>query len=527
MINGQSHRVTHPGHAHISQYSGIRQGHPSNDPTRRYCIAKLNGRVHRRARSLVTVFAIASLVLMIDILRSQDVVARPISQDPIVVWSEPRIVWETTGHTSSPMLVTAAWGKVHLFFMSQGEGEGQNTLYHVDADNPDDVPIDILVDMIEYRVTADPYGKLHLIALGPNNTLIYTSVDGIEAGNASSWSQSATPGTATLGVDISADANGSLHLCYPADHSVIYQRSETSGNTWSDPAVVADMSDPTGVATYVRCTADTTGILHVAWAEARPPNYYPPNGVFYARSKDHGRNWTAPETIAGQHYSLPALLADPSGRLHMLWQGDVAVGGRYYHQRSAIDDGKWSSTETVIPAGQGGMSGDASMAVDSRGTLHLGMTVDGIFWTARDTTWSIPLDLSRSLKDLPNELGSIEYATLAIADGNELYVAFEFDYKRIYLLNGQGDAPERAHKPLNTPTAPSGIAHLLSPLGTKSLLPATTQTNMNKATATTTDLAAEALASDRFGLLNRVPTILGITLSIAVILLAVRYRERT
>lgn len=388
---------------------------------------------------------------------SRPAAARPSKQAPLVSWSEPRIAWETTGTTTSPTLITDAWGHAHLFFLSTDESDNQSALYHTEVDNPDAATVDVMTGINEYRLTADPYGRIHALALAPGNQMVYTAVDAIEAGIAGAWSAGERLGAAAPGIDISADAVGLLHVCYPLDHSVAYQRSDDGGRTWTDPVSVADMVDPAGVATFVRCVGDSTGAVHVTWAEAHPPNYYPPDGISYTLSMD-GINWAPSESMAGQHYTMPTLLADPSGLVHLLWQGDVAVGGRYYRQRAAGTNGRWGPTETVSPAGKGGMSGDAFLASDSRGTLHVGMNVDGIFWANRSTAWTTPVELSASLRELPNNSGSIERATLAIANGNEIYVAFEFDFKRIYLLSGQSDAPESIRTPISNPNAPTMIA---------------------------------------------------------------------
>lgn len=373
--------------------------------------------------------------------------APPSRQAPIVAWSEPRVAWESSGRAHLPILVTDAWGKVHLFFLGQDEGEASNTLYHMDPNDADSRPVDVLLGLSEYRVTADVYGRLHVFGLGANNAMIYASVDAAEAGNAGAWSNATSLGTGSLGVDIRSDSAGGLHICFPRDHSVGYQRSSDGGASWSEPVRVADMVDPAGVATYVRCVVDSTGVVHVAWAEARPPNYYPPDGVFYARSGGEEGSWSAPEQIAGAQYTLPALLADPEGVVHLLWHGAVGVGGRFYRQRPAGVDGSWGSVETVVPAGNGGMSGDAFLALDSRNTLHVGMNVDGIFWASRATDWSEPVGLTAALRELPNASGSIEQATLAVAHGNEIHLAWEFDFKRIYVITGQTDAPEAAGTP--------------------------------------------------------------------------------
>lgn len=410
----------------------------------------------RGARPTIAMITLLGLVAlaMSPFRHARPVLAAPLDQAPVVAWSEPRIVWETTGRASSPILITDAWRQVHLFFLGQVEGEGENTLYHLDVDDPDAEPVDILVGVNEYRVAADPLGKIHVLVSGANNALDYTAVEAAEASDASAWSPAVSLGIANLGIDISADTAGKLHLCYPLDHGVTHQYSDDGGRNWSEPVMVAEMTDPTGVATYVRCVGDSLNVIHMAWAEARPPNFYPPEGVYYIRSADAGQSWTVPEQMAGQHYSLPTLLADQEDRVHLLWQGDVGVGGRFYRQRPAGPIGEWSPVETVVPAGQGGMSGDAGLALDSSGRLHAALAIDGIFWAARAESWTLPLDVSASLRDEPNQLNSIEQPALAIAGGNEIDVAFEFDFKRIYLLTGQSDAPIA----LQTPRASSDEA---------------------------------------------------------------------
>lgn len=469
----------------------------------------------RIAGALGTVIALTALATGIRGIRPT--LARPALQAPVVSWTEPRVAWEINGHTSSPTLVADAWGKVHLFFLSQADGDDQNTLYHADADNTDAVPIDVLIGMSEYRVTADPYGRLHVVAQGDTNTILYTAVDATEASDAGAWSSTARLGFATLGVDISADTAGGLHLCYPTDHAVVYQHSEDGGLSWSDPSSVSDASDPTGIATHVRCVGDGSGAIHVAWSEATPPNFYPPEGVYYSRSPDGGESWTAREQMAGQHYSLPSLLADPRGRVHLLWQGDVSVGGRFYRQRTT--EGDWGPTETVVPDGQGGLSGDAFMAVDSRDTLHVGMTIDGIYWATRRPAWSAPHELSGSLRDLPNTLGSIEQAALAIANGNEIYVAFEFDFKRIYLMTGQSNAPPAAQTPRSMATATMDPALAATAPAFPSIAAAST--------SPTAALGAEALeAADE----NRQPSwpmLLAAALASMVVGVAIWLRKRS
>lgn len=441
----------------------------------------------------------------------------PAAQGPIVAWSEPRVVWESGGRTSGPILVTDAWGKVHLFFLNQEEGEASNTLYHANPEDLDAQPVDVMLGINEYRVAADTYGRLHVLALGAANSVTFASAMSAEAGNAGAWSQPEALGTASLGIDITADSKGGLHVCYPHDHSVVYQRSDDGGATWAEPVRAGDMLDSTGAGTYVRCAVDDTGTVHMAWAEARPPNYYPPDGVFYARSTDGGTSWSAAEEIAGAQHSLPALLADPTGTVHLFWHGAAGVGGRYYRRRPAGAAGDWGPTETVVPAGRGGMSGDAFLALDSRNTLHVGMNVDGIYWASRDSEWRAPIELSAVQGDLPNASRSIEQATLAIANGNEIHVAWEFDFKRIYVLTGQTDAPAVVPTPWPLPRVQADDATPRAARSRPTPSPDSASAAAATASITASVLSAEALAAGRTVDRGHLPVMLGLTFSLAVV----------
>lgn len=471
---------------------------------------------------IVVLFGVAILILE---PAGMSAWAKPLPQAPIVAWSEPRVAWETTGYTTNPTLITDAWGHVHLFFLSTEETDKQNALYHAEVDNPDAEPIDVLTGVGEFRLTADPFGRIHVLALAVGNQMVHTSVNAAEASTAAAWSASEVLGTAAPGIDINAAADGSMHLCYPFEHNVAYQRSDDGGRNWTDPVLVADLVDPAGVATFVRCVSDTTGAVHVSWAEAHPPNFYPPDGVFYTLSVDGGSSWAPSESIAGQHYTSPTLFADPEGLVHLFWQGDVAVGGRYYQQRTAGSMGRWGPTETVSPAGKGGMSGDAFLASDSRGTLHVGMNVDGIYWTSRSTAWSNPVELSASLRDLPNNSGSIERASLSIANGNEIYVAFEFDFKRIYLLSGQSNAPEAVRTPLPDPQVNAMVTPDVQPVPT-TYMPNRIGANIRLTPSLAASEIGSLMAGDT-GIRPNLAAYLGASLAIAVVALAVWHRKRS
>lgn len=377
--------------------------------------------------------------------------ARPLRQAPRVLWGEPQVAWQTAGTIVGQRLVTDAAQRTHLLIL-ESTGDGA-TLYHALVTDGPLTPTDILVGQYsEFRATADASGSLHVLLHGVGNSLLLTSAPADKAGSASAWSPVVQIEEAPIGSDLSADGQDRLHLCFANGQDLKHSLSEDGGLRWSESNIVAQMREADGIAVEERCVADSEGILHAAWSEVTPPDYYPSLGVWYSRSLDDGQTWDAPLEMAGEHYTLPSFLADGQGRLHLIWQGDVAVGGRYYRQRSAGPEGAWSPTETLLAAGEGGMSGIAGMALDSLDRLHAVIAVDkGSVWTARSSTWLAPVLLTGSLNALPNESGSIgEGPTLALSQGNELTAAFAFDRKRVYTIQGQADSPPATALPIPT-----------------------------------------------------------------------------
>jgi len=387
------------------------------------------------------------------------VAANPLRQPPRVVWGEPQVAWQTAGTVSAPQLVTDAAQRTHLFFL-ETSGDGA-TLYHAPVSDGPLMPVDILVGQYsQFRAAADASGSLHVLLHGIGNSLLLTSAPADKAGSASAWSPVVQIEEAPLGSDLSADSRGRLHLCFASGQDLKHSLSEDGGLRWSDSEVIAQMREADGIAVEERCVADSEGILHAAWSEVTPPDYYPSLGLWYSRSVDDGQTWDEPQQLAGEHYTLPSFLADRKGLLHLIWQGDVAVGGRFYRQRAPGRDGGWSPTETIIAANDGGMSGIAGMALDSLDRLHAVIAIDkGSVWTARGASWLAPVMLTGSLNDLPNESGSVgEGPTLAISQGNEVTAAFTFDGKRIYSIQGQADSPPATALPIPATRAVVGAA---------------------------------------------------------------------
>ena len=136
-----------------------------------------------------------------------------------------------------------------------------------------------------------------------------------------------------------------------------------------------------------------------------------PNGawqIYIKKSVDDGLTWTG-ETLLSTYAGMdtrtqvvPAIAADSSGNLHVVWHG-FATGFAKYQIWYTKFNGIWS--ETVRISDKDGMTGDhqryPSIAVDESDNVHVvwdgvatGFALAQIYYTKYDGSWSAPLRIS-------------------------------------------------------------------------------------------------------------------------------------
>ena len=148
-----------------------------------------------------------------------------------------------------------------------------------------------------------------------------------------------------------SDGNGTLYIAYddvdlPSEQaSIRFTRSTDGGATWSPSSQVGD--GPGGFVSPVIATRPN-GTVYVAWWDWADGN------ILFSRSWDRGTTWdspvrvnptagTAPFELANPWWnSLPSILADSQGRIHLAWPdqrlGDLDV----VIARSEDDGATWS-----------------------------------------------------------------------------------------------------------------------------------------------------------------------------------------
>jgi hypothetical protein len=375
-------------------------------------------------------------------------------------WTEPRMLYQSLYHVTNPLVTADAEGVVHVFWVEQAdvgnEQEVVPTVFHISLDEDGwNKPASVLLtpgggSISGVEVASDLAGRLHLIWQGPNNALYYSQAEAAEAHDARSWSEPKILVTSFTQAGIATEGEDTLHVAYPGtgQSGLFYIMSEDGGETWLVEKQVSAPIDEDTAVNYVQVAA-SKGLVHVTWTEFKYPLGTPPTGVFYARSEDGGKNWSEPVWMASEGYDQIAVRTSADGHTHVVWNGMVAVGGRYY--RESRDGGKtWGNEEEVIEAGLGGTSGYPQLEFDSGGVKQFVTTYDtadggGIHHSYFDEgSWTIPVLLSTGFERSDYKTYSIELPRMAVSHGNRLHVVYEVGFKEIYYQTLRTEAREVA-----------------------------------------------------------------------------------
>lgn len=303
-------------------------------------------------------------------------------------------------------------------------------------------------------VLLDDQNQLHLCIINENNNVYCSSSDISKALSPHGWADYHQFIDASVSSIAMISSDGSLYLAYtqitpPFD--VFITRSDDFGATWSYPALVSNASIHNEISVSVSTAAGPDGTLHIAWAQHKSPDGYPPQRIYYAQSKDQGEIWSAPLEIASGEYGAPTLLVTPDNNVYLEYNGAASIGGRYF--RYSNDGGqRWSGTTTIDP-GVGGLTG-GSLALDSAGMLHFASASDahqynGIAYSQWDSKQWTPMF---SLIDQPEGTGTNDRwafePNLVITNGNQLHILYlGANHDEVRYITSRSSAPEI---PVNT-----------------------------------------------------------------------------
>jgi len=219
-------------------------------------------------------------------------------------------------------------------------------------------------------VAVDSAGNLHLV--WHDNT----------SGNAEIYYKKSTNGGATWSTNkrltltsgdsknpaIAVDSSDRLHIFWgdytPGNYEIYYRSSANGGVSWSAAKKLTSTAfDSYGPA----ITADSSGILHLVWSDDTPGNAE----IYYGRSTDGGITWSKPRRLiwtTGDSLS-PAIAFIALGNIHVFWQ-DGTPGNEEIYYKTSTDKGiNWSANNRLTWTS--GNSIQPAIAVDSSGCLYV------------------------------------------------------------------------------------------------------------------------------------------------------------
>ncbi len=220
--------------------------------------------------------------------------------------------------------------------------------------------------------------------------------------------------------NLAVDAAGNVYVVwemYDEDLSAwqVYY-AINAGGTWSDPVRLSTQSD------YDQCEQETdfwtcqieldsAGAVHVVWYGYDETGY--DYRIWY--STNAGGTWSDPLCLSTQsvyYQEYPAMKLDPSGNVHVVWEG-YDVGEVYWHIWYADNTGGTWSDPVVIDGDDMSYPYYSNLAVDSTGAVHaiwhseLNSNCDIGYATNAGGTWSSPVIISGDYYHSGNHIPSI------------------------------------------------------------------------------------------------------------------------
>jgi hypothetical protein len=394
------------------------------------------------------------------------------AQTGTISWQRPVNLSNSPESSGRPAIVADNHGYVHVFWSEDVGGKSILNIPNALIRNGDTIfytrwdgaswtqPIDILFvpgDPVAEYVAAivDKENQIHLVWTGYSN-FYYSTAPAWQAHLAHSWRTPVVVATGSARSqwesDIVVDASGNIHIAYATggdDAGVYHVLSTDGGASWQTPTRLSAALDELETSfANVRIIADGAQRLHVIWQTNEAEGFG--QGIYYTRSVDEGRAWSAPVRMAykdpGEYgVTFPSIASVGESELHLIYVDGPWHIGRYH--RISRDGGEtWSEPNHVFTDFEG-INGYPIFLVDGNGGLHLVITwrtrtqIGGTYYARwLGTTWS-PMELAVPETD---QWPGAHWTAATMRLGNEIHIVFNtnFSDKAGEIWHTRGSIPD-------------------------------------------------------------------------------------
>jgi hypothetical protein len=306
-----------------------------------------------------------------------------------LVWSPVTLATRQASRFLSLALVADAGGLVHVFWSQTNDADlskPDSAIYYArwEEERLWSQPVAILNSPEEPvdqpAVALDSAGDLLLVwRRGQEGEIAFSRANANQAALPETWSQPqvlSNPQRSASSPGILADREGSIYVVYAVPinegRGIYLTQSEDGGQTWSDPTQVFDAASAGWVMLdQPRLALTGNGVLHLLWTRYALRSDQPePLALFYARSQDDGKTWTAPEPVVENPVAWSRILGVGENTVFRFWQESTAgQTTTLWHERSLDNGQTWERIAPISIFGEA--VGGPSLAWDGIGELNL------------------------------------------------------------------------------------------------------------------------------------------------------------
>jgi len=296
------------------------------------------------------------------------------SADGGATWTDSRRLSWTSGTSYNPSLAVDPSGNLYVAWMDTAPGNWEVYFKKSTDGGTTWTPSSRLTwtfgNSEWVAIAADSPGNIHLAwqhNVGSNDEIHYRkSTDGGAAWTTSrrlTW----TSGYSNMPA-MAIDSSGHLHVVWwddtPGNWEIYYKKSTDSGATWStSQRLTWNLS----ISQNPVIAVDSLGRLLVVWHD-----YASGTGEIYCKkSADGGAIWSANHrlTLTSSGSFDPAIAADSFGGLHVVWWHGPSTSPEIFYNKSTDGGTTWTSSQRLTWTSGG--SYDPAIAADSSGNLHV------------------------------------------------------------------------------------------------------------------------------------------------------------